>query len=290
MPRRYYRRKARYYKRKYRMSKFNLYRKRSAKSQAGQIYRLSKRLNAVSRQANGEIQIEWQNKEFYDVIGWRNSGSATPLKMGVIMLNDLYGGVKYLFQKDLTVYIHAQLDNVSATPATYEYETTDVPPLFESDQITDATNALYLRFIIVRLKSDRKEAPEADEIINSAKAVNGNQDVLDPLLKWQGPLHTGITNQFKVVWDKKVKLDYNHQAYIRKLRFKMNCKLERPNVSEDHAYKNQLYMIVFGYNPSFTVDDDYNKAYVRVASKLAFTKPTSTLVVAPSQPVNQDNQ
>lgn len=198
--RRYGTRTRRYYGRRYKMTKYNLYRKRSSKQQAMQLYRLNKKVNRIQYATKPEIKI-YQNQVQTSV-------------------------------GDLCNYTFGTLTNVSSFINTIQgrlCRLQDISAWFTEYMNPTATNVQYTtttRVVVFQLRQGSSEIPSVPEHIFNITASERQE--ANASLKKQyfmkamfGPLKAGISSEFKILRDFKISISgQNQQRKCKRIKLK----------------------------------------------------------------------
>lgn len=243
MPRRFY--KKSYKKRGYKKTKFtklNLYSHKSAKSQAKQIYDLSKKVNSVYKMTKPDIDTVTGSINPSANITFTNNSVTNYLLASMPIINDTT--LNNLGQN---------LDYVNVRNVKFNF-------LYRFNAEDETTQPLYIRLTFLRLTQGQAAFPAATAIFN------GNAD---PYIKVRGPLRDGLYDTgYKIVGDYKFKITKDKPNLDFKKSFK-GFKLEKGN---NTMPKNTLIAYVYLWNPNY--GSAHNHAEGQAFFKLAYSNPS----------------
>lgn len=238
--RRYSRRKV--YRKKTKFSKLNLYTHKGAKSQARQIYALSKKVNTVYRYTKPDIDTVTGSVNPSASITFTNNSVVNYLLASMPIVDDTTLGK-----------LGQNLDFVYIRNVKFHF-------LYRFNAEDDTTQPLYIRLTFLKLRQGQANFPAATTIF-SAQA--------DPYIKVRGPLRDGLYDTgYKIVGDYKFKITKNRPNLDFKVNFR-GFKLERGNSTMP---KNTLVAYVYLWNPNF--GNAVNHAEGQAFYKLAYSNPS----------------
>lgn len=223
---RYYR-KYRRFPRKYKktLKKSNIFSKKSAKSQAKQIYALNKKVNYIQKTTKPELQIRNYNiwyKRFLDANSRpklfesarlffyeeRAMSENTPLYNRIVLQGSMMR-VKF-------IKFFGQFGVYNDTSISGQWNQAADKTLSENDPST-----AYLRIIVCRMKKGGGRTPEDILYENPNEGVAG-ETAYDCSYVINGPLQRDVSGQLDIIKDKKVAVNISHP--LRQFTFKLNAK------------------------------------------------------------------
>nr|WDW25914.1 MAG: putative capsid protein [Canine stool-associated circular virus] len=248
----------RYYRKRYNrsrkssLSNYSIATRTSARSQATQIWRLKKRINAIQRRTKPEIRVSQPSSVIYEPTGSSTTGYGWASRY-YINPNALQGSGGVATEGYMcrllsgTVYFNANYTNISATVQPITYRVTIIQTIagLVSSEInfedifnydTDTTGPAW--------------TPSSGVTINTSVSQTSVF----------GPLQNNITRSFRVLSDRKFVLSYQRPQINRVIKFKPSTIFSSSNTGQ----KGAIYVCVAAYAPS-------NQHTYRVASKLALT-------------------
>lgn len=214
--------KPRYAKKKYykkTLSKSNIFKNKSAKSQAGQIYSINKRIKYIQKVTAPEIQRIQDNlinRDFTDV----NHYPITHYNSAISIYKD------YLLNAERDRHINMEGNILRARYLQlYGFFGCYSDQSLTGDWVPNPNYQLtarqpftaYLRIIVCKLKKSCQAVPQAitqapDEVIPE----NASYWDVKPI---SGPLITDLTSQLVVLKDKIIKVNPNNPMRMYKMRF-----------------------------------------------------------------------
>ena len=183
MPRRYYRKK-KFTKKSKTFSKYNLYKRRSAKSQAYQIGKLNKKVNSIYRRVKPDILRYEPSVSDYTIANWI-SGSLASQTLTLRGLNTLlndskYSNVDYVNIRDY--YLNLKLK--------YKF-----PPTTLGTPELSASPIILARMVIIQYRQDVESGIPLGDVFQGT----GLPAVLNPLKEH-------INERGKILCDKVLRL------------------------------------------------------------------------------------
>lgn len=223
--------KKRYYRRK-KLSKANIFGRKSAKSQAKQIYALNKKINRVEKQTKPEMKI-------YENTNWMEDSIDCRGDSGSVLKTDY----KFVFNT-----LKSLLD-----PFSYDGKLCRINSLMMIFNMSIARSAQnnydalpqdsYIRITIQRIP---KQLDRTTERIVSLHTLYGGTD--GALYRVKGPLCQGCTAQGKILYDHTFKLSDKNTMKLVKVKFN-NFILRNAN-QDNYFDANELYVMYTLYNAS----------------------------------------
>lgn len=265
--------KTSYRRRTVKFSRKNLYRNKSAKKQATQIYALNKKVNRVVRQIRPETQIiekplvivyftKTGLSGAYGVDEWNTHFSLFRQKL----FNDPNAySMKGRLLRPYNITIYGQFGNKNYS---YPVDVTSGGSTNVVDMITPFTG--YLKFIFCRPKIGISELPE--QITKSFQENNNDLGLIN------GPLCPDITNYFRIMFTKTIKVNESNPNRM----FRFNLRRLRSFTqaeSETTTYFDQgdIYVYIQYYSPMHIkqqIDDESEIVapihYLNLFAKYAF--------------------
>lgn len=249
MPRRTYRRKSYRRRRGYRrtkFSKFNLYRKSGAKSQAMQIYSLNKKVNRIYRNVRQDIDTYSSVQFGSDILGFTPSSSgSTHVSSAAILGSNTFNLLKVdvgtqtvepdsLLVKDMTIYVNMRFNGIA-----------------------DTTQPLYMRMVIVKLTMNKEATLAYSQIFGEDSQAIGIV---------RGPLHKGVKDSgYKIIRDYKWIMTQQRPTIDKKIKLK-GCRFEKGELLYP---KNSIFIVYAVYNPNYS--NAVNNTEGSIYYKLAYT-------------------
>lgn len=256
MPRKFYRRKRKTTaKRGRKLSKFNVYTKTSAKSQASQIYALNKKVNGMYKKLKQDVDSKIILSNINDMLLYDNTvqvkfKSVSYAIIGSTTFNDCRvtdsGGQGYILPdavliKKVNFYIH-----------------------WRFTKLYTGTMPAYLRVVIVRYKANQTN------ILANTDILNENTDAI---IKVKGPLRTGLKDSgFWILGDYKFKITQDKPTLDAKIKIP-GCKLQKGELLYP---KYSTFAVVATYNPAAASTNDDQFTEGNIYSKLVYTNPSFT--------------
>lgn len=239
MPRKSY--KSKFYKgkgrttyRKTKYSKYNLYKYRSSKAQAKQIYDLNKKFNTMYKSIKPDTNTltSYLNPSANINFG---AGAAAAYLMGQFevvgntFLETITQNVDYVYLKNVKFYFNYRFTQLSGT-----------------------SQPVYVRLTAVQLKTNGL-FPTPANVYNS---------LADPYLKVKGPLKATIVRSgYKVRYDKTYKISSENPN----LDVKLNFYIGRFEKALSNYSAKAMAIYVYVYNPNYTSAVNYtdHKCFVK---------------------------
>ena len=247
-----YRRRAKRYG-KHTFSSFNLYKRRSSKAQAYQIYRLNKKMNAIQRATKPETKIlHWNNSEAVTTYNAKgvlltsiNLLNATPSISNTALESVIDGRMARLNTLKFLAHLHYKTNK-----QTVEGVVTDNTSSTAGISMTEALlSPILVRMLFVQTKTALSAAPDMSTILDTTSGLTSSR----------GPLNDGAGRIIKVLKDKKVQITYTNQSKL--IRCKFNYLRNFYNDNNLLIPKGNLYCFLVVYNPitisSGTVPDEH---------------------------------
>lgn len=243
MPRVY---KRRVYKKrgskKTKFSKLNLYTHKGAKSQARQIYALSKKVNSVYRMTKPDI----------DTGTYVINPSASIVFTNNTVVNYLLASMPIIDNNTLN-NLGQNLDFIYIRNVKFQF-------LYRFNAEDSTTQPVYIRLTFLKLKQGQTAFPTATNIFNAQA---------DPYIKVRGPLRDGLFDTgYKIVGDYKLKITKDKPN----LDFKINFKGFRLDKGNSTMPKNTLVAYVYLWNPNY--NSAVNHAEGQAFAKIAYSNPS----------------
>lgn len=236
--------KRRYRKRYYKkntLSKKNVFKKTTAKSQAGQIYSLKKKVNKLAYQIRPEVMIR-------DGIVFNRAFTTSGIQDGSFGVSEYHDNIltykNALFGAN---YINYQM--VGSLLRIYNFTIYGIFGNKNKDWVqnsgTDAAASMslpqtgYLRIIVCKLNPQQAALP-----YQITRPLNTNLTEDFGLIN--GPLIDDISKTMKVVYNKVVKVDEQNPQKMFKITVKNPGSVGKPNTGNITSYNNE-YMIYLQY-------------------------------------------
>lgn len=223
-----YRKYNTYYKKKYgyrknyrKYSKFNLYKNRSSKSQAYQIYNLNKKINNIEKKTKPEVKPV--NQLIFDLNQAQYAASTVHKITKKINFTDIIQG-NLLRLQNILLY-----GNLRATDSN------------NSDNIQIFTE--YFRFMVVQTKTLGQVPP--DELL-----LNYND-----MSFVRSPLNTGFSQTVKLIYDKVYVTNNTYNSRNCKINLKKLSNIRRKLISSDpveYQYEGDIYVYIYIGNTAST--------------------------------------
>lgn len=232
MARKYYRK--RYYRKRRILKKSSIFGKKSAKSQAKQIYALNKKINRVEKLTKPEILVHNCPKCNEITIDCRPDAEPAPKT-----LDTLYGFLISDLKHSQTNHGYtnfAYTGKLCRVQNMVIYHTMEMSRSPQSGYDSAPQDA-YVRITYQKIFKN------LDIGSNMIKLHNNYSD---GAFRVKGPLSEGITAQGKIIYDKVFKLDDNHTKKIVKINFK-HFNLRNPDQNELFD-AGELYYNITVYN------------------------------------------
>lgn len=217
MPRRYYRRR---YKRKTsKLTKRKIFGRRSAKSQASQIYRLNKRINNVYRNLGGTVSRI--THAAYAIAQWSNAvPAATNVNNHfVLTMSPTNNPPEEVLYRGCYVNIDASF---VSPPITYSAAST-------------ATPTIWVRILVIQYREAGKSYSINDFLTN----YQSERGIFEPLNEDCG-------TKAKIIKDLKFKIDQKNPNKHFKLRFRRRFRVK--NAQGVQAQQHQIDVFTIAYN------------------------------------------
>ena len=261
-----YRRYRRYIKRsgKRAFSSFNLYKRRTSKAQAYQIYRLNKKIARIQYRTKPEIKIAPLVQR-----------SITSASDNDFTLSGLLPLVNLVDEGTTPTAVQAQLDGRFARlqnvtlKGVFNYATALAGnPATPTDNLDLQRLPAYMRLVIVQLKTTRSAALTNDDVWTD-RVIDGDStsDALNGFARLRAPLSSGMARKARVLCDKTYMLSDNRQAVNVKCKLKYLKNWYK--APEEEYPKGGVYMFVLIYNLGYSLPR--NTVNFQYVSKCAYT-------------------
>lgn len=206
-----------YYKnRKFKFTKSKLYKYRSSKNQANQIYKLNKKVNLIEKKTAPEIQRIQDN--IYDTVFVTNNEPMTNYDNAKSMYKDfLINNTKASFIAMKGDILRPRFLNL------YGYFGTVLNPEISGQWATENSKtasdkqlfAAYMRIIVCKLKKSTQLVPS--KITQGPDQVISNSNFYD-VKPIYGPLKDNITSNMTVIKNKVIKITNSNPSKLYKIR------------------------------------------------------------------------
>lgn len=241
MPRYYKRRYKRAYK-KSRLTKSKIFSKKSAKSQASQIYALKKKIDYVYKSTKPDTDT--------------GTASITPSSSltfsGSSVVNYILSQINIIDNNTLT-NIGTNIDYINIKNIKFQF-------LYRFNSLSDSTQPIYIRLTFLKLRT-------ATSSLITPTNVFSNQS--DPYIKVRGPLRDGLYDSgYKVVGDYK-RMISKDRPNLNFVKYFKGFKLDKGNGTFP---KNSLWCCVYIWNPNYS--DASNHSEGQAFYKFAYTQPS----------------
>lgn len=220
------------------------FKNRSSKSQAGQLYRLDKKVRRISKGLQGEKHTYYVSNGGTDYFqNWSTATDINTVKNATVSCLTLRSGILYAYIHSTTVYVNFRL----LQPNTYS-------------ATESGTSTVFARLIFCRMKSATGSPPTPQQIFGSRT---------DQMTVFNGPLQEDITNAWVILKDVKIKLTADYPSYNRKFKFRIYKKWE--DTATGNVDENTVYCVYKLFNleaPRTTNYCDFGLQY-----KVVYTQP-----------------
>lgn len=252
MPYRKYYRRPRRYRRRYKLSRFNLYRKRSSKQQANQIYRINKKINAIEYRTKPEVKI-------FNYHTQTGVGGICGYAFGAIT-----GAGTFLPNVNGTL---CRFQNINIYPTLY------MAPGSSNTSVTTTC-----RLVVFQLKAPTTTAYTLPEqVFNITPAERTDSNIMIKKRAYMkavfGPLKHGIATEFKILRDVKLTISgQRNQRFSKKLYLKKGLRnlYINPNAQEGTFHKGYVGWIAIFTNNSNEQNPAADTAYLLMNEKIAY--------------------
>lgn len=253
----FYRRGAKFYKRKTAtLSRYNTYKNRNSAAQAMQIYSLARRINRIQKLNKPEIKLA----HFYydnplDISAESNIASFSQR----LLMNSTFDGdtqTNTAFD-DLIDGKFARLNSMQFTMS-FRYDDAAFVPIGETGN-QRLPQPIYLRLLFVQFKSSRGTTLSATDLF----------DTSTPFSRVRGPLADGTARVVKVLSDKKLMVNYNHQTINRRVNFNYLRNYYKP--ANESIAKGDVWLFVQCWRPTTGIDDRTTSVNMTINVKTAYT-------------------
>lgn len=247
MPRRYYRKKSSKSRRGYRktkFSKFNLYRKSGAKSQAMQIYSLNRKVNGVYKKLRQDIDT-YQSLQFAtDTLNYGNNTTSASKHVTTALLgSDTFG------------LLAVQVGTQTVQPDCLDVRNITLYINMRFNGLTSSTQPVYMRVVVVRLTMNKESILANSQIFPSDAEGIG---------RVRGPLCKGIKDSgYRILGDYKWIMTQQRPTIDKKIYIK-GCRLQKGELTYP---KNSTFICYAIYNPNYTAADNHTEGsmYYKIA-------------------------
>ena len=241
MPRRYKRSYKRRYK-KSRLTKSKIFSKKSAKSQASQIYTLSKRINKVYKMTKPDI----------DTLTKTLTPSTSLTFSSTSVVNYLLASIP-IVDNTLLSSLGSSLDYINIRNIKFQF-------LYRYNNLGDTSQPIYIRITFLKLRTGANAFPAASTIFSEQS---------DPYIKVRGPLHLGLYDTgTKIVGDykfmiSKSKPNLNFVKYFKGYKF---------DIGNNTMPRGTLVAYVFIWNPNYSGSENHSEG--QAFCKIAYSNPS----------------
>ena len=249
MPRKYYRRYKRktasrgYRRRGKKLSKFNVFTKKSAKSQASQIYALNKKINRVAKRTRQDIIRYDTPTQDYTIAQWGNGAQTAGQNFSLRCFTSIPGFAETFTIKDYYLQLKMFYNNPTSTAA---YN--------DGQNVVGATGDVFVRMVAIRYLSSQEDAiPYAD--VMPANGIYAISQPLDP----------NIGKRCKIIRDKVFHISAKKPMIQINYRFKCGYR-EIKQDSQVSRRKGEIEIFFYCYNCGRTEAEFYGpSSYATVA-------------------------
>lgn len=245
MPRKYskskkYSKKSGYKKTKF--SKYNLYTHKSAKSQAKQIYDLSKRVKSVYKAVRPDT----------DTVCSTITPSSSITFSGSSVVNYLLASLPIIDNNTLN-NLGTSIDYINVKNIKFNF-------LYRYNNLSDTSQPIYIRLTFVKMRVGATA-------ILSPTALFSEQS--DPYIKVRGPLRMGLYDTgYKVIGDYKFKISKDKPN----LDFSCYFKGFRLDKGSSTFPKNTITGYVYIWNPNYSGSENHSEG--QAFYKMAYNNPS----------------
>lgn len=230
------------------LSKFNLYTHKSAKSQASQIYSLSKKVDSVYKMTRPDI----------DTITKTLTPSTSLTFNGSSVVNYLLASIPIVDNTTLSS-LGSNLDYINIRNIKFNF-------LYRFNNLQDTSQPIYIRLTFIKLRVGASSFPAASTVFSEQS---------DPYIKVRGPLHMGLYDTgYKIMGDYKFKITKDKPN----LDFKCYFKGYKLDIGNTTMPKGTLVCYVYLWNPNYSGTE--NHAEGQAFCKMAFSNPSKLLSYA----------
>lgn len=260
----FYRRRRRF--RKKVLRKGNIFSRRSAKSQAKQIYALNKRVTSIYKRTAPEVYTQIRYGTNFDI-------DANSQNRFQFYTSSSTGQSYYIVP-----YVQRPAQGSSDGPTNgYSNQSNNFQRLRDIKfygRVSFSTaieTPLWVRLVIVQSITTRNENITISDIFTPGPTG------ADYYISTLGPLQPGLARTCKVLRDKKYRLDSQHPAYnirfnIKKLAnvYYDSVNSASPSTPSELVPKGAIYMFLSAYSPTST-PETFPKANIQPIYKLVYT-------------------
>lgn len=226
-------------------TKLNLYSHKSAKSQAKQIYDLSKKVNSIYKTTKPDT----------DTI----TGSITPsasINFGTTSVVNYLMSTGIILDNSLFSSIGSNIDMVYIKDIKFNF-------LYRLNSLSGTSQPIYLRLTFLKLRTTSSTMPPASTIYN---------DNTDPYIRVRGPLKAGLYDSgYKVIGDYKYKITNENPNWD----FKTSFKVGRFDKGLSTLPKKSIFVYIYIWNPNFS--NTVNHSEGQMFCKYAYLNPSKTV-------------
>lgn len=241
MPRRYKRSYKRRYK-KSRLTKSKIFGKKSAKSQASQIYTLSKRINKVYKMTKPDI----------DTLTKTLTPSTSLTFSSTSVVNYLLASIP-IVDNTLLSSLGSSLDYINIRNIKFQF-------LYRYNNLSDTSQPIYIRITFLKLRTGANAFPAASTIFSEQS---------DPYIKVRGPLHLGLYDTgTKIVGDYKFMISKSRPN----LNFTKYFKGYKFDIGNNTMPRGTLVAYVFIWNPNYSGSENHSEG--QAFCKIAYSNPS----------------
>lgn len=233
-----------YGRKKVKFSKFNLYTHKSAKSQAKQIYALSKKVNSVYRMTKPDV----------DTLTWQINPSAT-INFGTTSVVNYAQAMLSLLDATMLSTIGSNLDFIFVKSLKFNF-------LYRYNSLSGTSQPIYIRLTFLKLRTGASAFPSINGLYSS---------ISDPYVRVKGPLRDGLYDTgYKIVGDYKLKITNERPNLDFSCKFK-NIRLNAGSATQP---KNGIMCYVYIWNPNYS--NQVNHSEGQAFAKIAYSLPSKT--------------
>lgn len=234
-----------YGKKKTKFSKFNLYSHKSAKSQAKQIYDLSKKVDSVYKMTKPDID------SFV--------GAITPsasINFGTTSVVNYVMSTGIILDNSLFSSIGSNVDMVYIKNIKFNF-------LYRYNSLSGTSQPIYIRLTFLKLKTTTSTMPPVNTIFS---------ENTDPYIRVRGPLRIGLYDSgYKVIGDYRYKITNENPN----LDFKTYFKVGRFDKGLSTLPKKSIFVYIYIWNPNYT--NQVNHSEGQMFCKYAYQNPSKTV-------------
>lgn len=211
----FYNQKKKTYTKNTKFSKNNLYKNRSSKKQAGQIYKLNKKINNIEKKTKPEIHnLQWN-------VDLSHEFSTSNCNLGTA--SNLYTGLKGIMKGDLV-----RIQNIQF----YGYLHSSLTYAEEGQGYLDS----YCRLIIVQNKTLNQSFPS--DILLTQAASGGLACINSPYME-------GFSQTVKLLYDKVYHITPDNRSRTFKFTLKKMDNLKKTTISNTSQYTGDIKIYAY---------------------------------------------